>query len=373
MLLIALLIGAGSLWYTNRLVIKLQEEEKKKIEIWAKATERFSSPTAEFDKLQFEFEIIKDNSTVPVILTNDKNEILSSRNLDSIKSLNPDFISAQLAEMKSQHAPIEINFADNQKNFIYYKDSIILTQLKYYPYFQLLVIALFLLVSYIAFSTSRKAEQNQVWVGMAKETAHQLGTPLSSLIAWLEIIKGKSPNDEFVIELEKDVQRLSTITDRFSKIGSAPALKKENLTTVIENAIGYIRTRSSSKVIFSLENAQQYDVEAPLNIALFDWVLENIFKNAIDAMSGEGKIHVKITDQQQFAYIDISDTGKGIPKSKYKDVFKPGFTSKSRGWGLGLSLSKRIVEEYHEGQIFVKSSELNKGTTFRIVLKKVTS
>jgi signal transduction histidine kinase len=232
---------------------------------------------------------------------------------------------------------------------------------------------LFLFVSYLAFSTSRKAEQNQVWVGMAKETAHQLGTPLSSLIAWLEIIKGKSPNDEFVIELEKDVQRLSTITDRFSKIGSAPALKKENLTTVIENAIGYIRTRSSSKVIFSLENAQQYDVEAPLNIALFDWVLENIFKNAIDAMSGEGNIHVKITDQQQFAYIDISDTGKGIPKSKYKDVFKPGFTSKSRGWGLGLSLSKRIVEEYHEGQIFVKSSELNKGTTFRIVLKKITS
>jgi nitrogen-specific signal transduction histidine kinase len=373
LLILALLISAGSLWYTNRLVIKLQEEEKKKIEIWAKATERFSSPTAEFDKLQFEFEIIKDNSTVPVILTNDKSEVLSTRNLDSIKSLDPAFVKEQLAEMKAQHAPIEINFAENEKNFIYYKDSTILTQLKYYPYFQLLVIALFLFVSYLAFSTSRKAEQNQVWVGMAKETAHQLGTPLSSLIAWLEIIKGKSPDDEFVIELEKDVQRLSTITDRFSKIGSAPALKKENLTTVIENAIGYIRTRSSSKVIFSLENAQQYNVEAPLNIALFDWVLENIFKNAIDAMSGEGNIHVKITDQQQFAYIDISDTGKGIPKSKYKDVFKPGFTSKSRGWGLGLSLSKRIVEEYHEGQIFVKSSELNKGTTFRIVLKKITT
>ena len=369
----ALLIGIGSLWYTNRLVDKLQVEEKKKVEIWAKATERFSSPTAEFDKLQFEFEIIKDNNTVPVILATDKDEILSFRNLDSIKSLDNNFLKQQLAEMKAQHAPIEITFADNQKNFIYYKDSILLTQLKYYPYFQLLVIALFLFVSYLAFSTSRKAEQNQVWVGMAKETAHQLGTPLSSLIAWLEIIKGKSPDDEFVIELEKDVQRLSTITDRFSKIGSAPALKKENLTTVIENAIGYIRTRSSSKVIFSLENAQQYDVEAPLNIALFDWVLENIFKNAIDAMSGEGNIHVKITDQQQFAYIDISDTGKGIPKSKYKDVFKPGFTSKSRGWGLGLSLSKRIIEEYHTGQIFVKSSELNKGTTFRIVLKKITA
>ena len=356
LLILALLISAGSLWYTNRLVIKLQEEEKKKIEIWAKATGSLSSTTVDTD-VQFQLEIIQNNSTIPAILTNSNNEKQSSINLDSLKSLDPNYIKEQIAEMKAQHDPIEITFADNQKNYIYYKDSTILTQLKYYPYFQLLVIALFLFVSYLAFSTSRKAEQNQVWVGMAKETAHQLGTPLSSLIAWLEIIKGKSPDDEFVIELEKDVQRLSTITDRFSKIGSAPALKKENLTTVIENAIGYIRTRSSSKVIFSLENAQQYDVEAPLNIALFDWVLENIFKNAIDAMSGEGNIHVKITDQQQFAYIDISDTGKGIPKSKYKDVFKPGFTSKSRGWGLGLSLSKRIVEEYHEGQIFVKSSD----------------
>jgi len=372
LLILALLISAGSLWYTNRLVIKLQEEEKKKIEIWAKATGSLSSTTVDTD-VQFQLEIIQNNSTIPAILTNSNNEKQSSINLDSLKSLDPNYIKEQIAEMKAQHDPIEITFADNQKNYIYYKDSTILTQLKYYPYFQLLVIALFLFVSYLAFSTSRKAEQNQVWVGMAKETAHQLGTPLSSLIAWLEIIKGKSPDDEFVIELEKDVQRLSTITDRFSKIGSAPALKKENLTTVIENAIGYIRTRSSSKVIFSLENAQQYDVEAPLNIALFDWVLENIFKNAIDAMSGEGNIHVKITDQQQFAYIDISDTGKGIPKSKYKDVFKPGFTSKSRGWGLGLSLSKRIVEEYHEGQIFVKSSELNKGTTFRTVLKKITT
>jgi signal transduction histidine kinase len=189
-------------------------------------------------------------------------------------------------------------------------------------------------------------------------------------MAWLEIIKLKSPGEEYVIELEKDINRLNTITERFSKIGSAPALKKENLTEVLENSISYIKSRSSSRVNFSLENAQSYNVEAPLNVALFEWVLENIFKNAIDAMSGEGSIQIKITDQQQFAYIDISDTGKGIQKSKYKTVFKPGYTSKNRGWGLGLSLSKRIVEEYHAGQIFVKSSELNKGTTFRIVLKK---
>jgi signal transduction histidine kinase len=190
-------------------------------------------------------------------------------------------------------------------------------------------------------------------------------------MAWLEFLKSKPDPDGYTIELEKDVNRLNTITERFSKIGSAPALKKENLTLVLENSISYIKSRSSSLVNFDLQNSQSYDVEAPLNVALFEWVLENLFKNAIDAMSGEGKITIKITDQQQFAYIDISDTGKGIAKSKYKTVFKPGYTSKNRGWGLGLSLSKRIVEEYHSGQIFVKSSELNKGTTFRIVLKKV--
>ncbi|MEI7670075.1 MAG: HAMP domain-containing sensor histidine kinase, partial [Pseudomonadota bacterium] len=221
-----------------------------------------------------------------------------------------------------------------------------------------------------AFSTSRKAEQNQVWVGMAKETAHQLGTPLSSLMAWLDYLKSKGQPDEYITEIEKDIARLNTITERFSKIGSSPALKKENLTTVMETAINYIQNRASSKVNFKLINLQSYDVDAPLNVALFDWVLENLFKNSIDAMSGEGTITVQITDQQQFAYLDISDTGKGISKSKYKTVFKPGYTSKNRGWGLGLSLSKRIVEEYHAGQIFVKSSDPNKGTTFRIVLRK---
>jgi len=232
------------------------------------------------------------------------------------------------------------------------------------------VIALFLAVSYLAFSTSRKAEQNQVWVGMAKETAHQLGTPLSSLMAWLEYLKAQPHAFEHLPEMEKDIIRLNTITERFSKIGAAPALKKENLTTVMQTAIDYIRTRTSSKVVFSLQNQQNYDVEVPLNVPLFEWVLENLFKNAIDAMSGEGSITVRIADQNQFIYLDVTDTGKGIPKSKYKTVFKPGYTSKNRGWGLGLSLSKRIVEEYHGGQIFVKSSEPGKGTTFRIVLKK---
>jgi len=368
--MIALAIGVGSLLYTNRLVKKLSAEEKKKVELWANATRQISDINAEPGDISFALSVLTDNTTVPVILTDGSHQIISTRNLDSLRLEDSTYLAAELAEMKQQHEPIEIAFAEDQKNFIFYKDSYLLTQLRYYPYFQLAVIALFLGVSYLAFSTSRKAEQNQVWVGMAKETAHQLGTPLSSLMAWLEYLKSKPQPEEHLPEIEKDIVRLNTITERFSKIGAAPALKKENMTGVLQSSIDYIRTRTSSRVIFSLQNQQSYDVEAPVNVPLFEWVLENLFKNAIDAMTGEGSITVRIADQNQFVYIDVSDTGKGIPKSKYKTVFKPGYTSKNRGWGLGLSLSKRIVEEYHGGQIFVKSSEPNKGTTFRIVLKK---
>jgi signal transduction histidine kinase len=370
LLLIALAIGVGSLLYTNRLVKKLSVEEKKKVELWANATRQISDINAEPGDISFALSVLTDNTTVPVILTDGSQQIISTRNLDSLRLEDSTYLAAELAEMKQQHEPIEIAFAEDQKNFIFYKDSYLLTQLRYYPYFQLAVIALFLGVSYLAFSSSRKAEQNQVWVGMAKETAHQLGTPLSSLMAWLEYLKSKPQPEEHLPEIEKDIVRLNTITERFSKIGAAPALKKENMTGVLQSSIDYIRTRTSSRVVFKLQNQQAYDVEAPVNVPLFEWVLENLFKNAIDAMSGEGSITVRIADQNQFVYIDVTDTGKGIPKSKYKTVFKPGYTSKNRGWGLGLSLSKRIVEEYHGGQIFVKSSEPNKGTTFRIVLKK---
>jgi anti-sigma regulatory factor (Ser/Thr protein kinase) len=370
LLVAALLIGIGSLWYTNQLVRKLSEEEKKKVELWAEATRQLSDVNTQPGDISFALSVLTNNTTVPVILTDEKKQVITSRNLDSIHAEDPVFLKEQIVVMKKQHEPIEIVFAGTQKNFIYYKDSYLLTQLRYYPFFQLAVIGLFLIVSYIAFSTSRNAEQNQVWVGMAKETAHQLGTPLSSLMAWLEYLKSQSHPDEHLTEIEKDITRLNTITERFSKIGSAPILKKENLTEVLQSSVSYIKSRASSHINFELINAQSYDVEAPINVALFEWVLENIFKNAIDAMSGEGTITIRITDQQQFAYIDITDSGKGIHKSKYKTVFKPGYTNKSRGWGLGLSLSKRIVEEYHAGQIFVKSSELSKGTTFRIVLKK---
>lgn len=373
LLMAALLIGITSLWYTNNLVDKLSEQERVKVELWAQAVRHLSDVSVNAGDLTFSLEVLQSNTTIPVILADSNNVLKTSINLDTAKLSNSGYIEKEIRIMKSQHEPIVVKYDKENFDYIYYKDSVILTQLRYYPYFQLAVITLFLLVSYLAFSTSRKAEQNQVWVGMAKETAHQLGTPLSSLVAWLEYLKMQNKNDEHLPEIEKDISRLQTITERFSKIGSAPALQKENLNEVLQNSIDYIKSRTSSKVGFTLTSVPNHNhiVYAPVNVPLFEWVLENIFKNAVDAMKGDGKISVNITDQQQFVYIDIIDTGKGIPKSKFKTVFKPGYTSKDRGWGLGLSLSKRIIEEYHSGHIFVKSSELNKGTTFRIVLNKV--
>ncbi len=368
LLIAALLIGAASLWYTNKLVKKLSIEERKKIELWAEATRRLSDVTQENSDLNFLSSVINNNNTIPVIWATDSFKVISYRNLDSLKSLDPKFLEKQVDIMLKEHPPIEIKIGQ-LRQYILYKDSDLLNRLRYYPFFQLAVITLFLFVSYLAFSTSRKAEQNQVWVGMAKETAHQLGTPLSSLVAWLEFLKMKGMSLEYTSEIEKDVNRLQTITERFSKIGAAPALTKVNVYDVLKHSVEYIRTRSSDKAVFEIKEPA-VEIFAPLNVPLFDWVIENILKNALDAMSGVGKIQVNITDQQQYVYIDICDSGKGIPKSSYRTIFKPGYTTKKRGWGLGLSLSKRIIEEYHDGQIFVKSSDINKGTTFRIVLNK---
>ncbi len=371
LLMAAMAIGLASLWYTNRLVQKLSIQEKKNVELWAGAVKQLSDLRIDAGDVSFALEVLRSNNTIPMILTDSSGNINSIRNIDSSYATNSAYMQELIAEMREAHEPIEIVFGRvSEKNYVFYKDSMLLRQLRYYPFFQLGVITLFLLVSYLAFSSSRKAEQNQVWVGMAKETAHQLGTPLSSLMAWVEFLKSKGREDDHLEEMEKDISRLNTITERFSKIGSAPSLKKENIVDVINNSMNYIRSRTSSRVSFELENGHSHALEASINAPLFEWVLENLFKNAVDAMTGEGHISVSITDQQQFLYIDISDTGKGISKSRFKTVFKPGFTSKSRGWGLGLSLSKRIIEEYHGGHIFVKNSEVNKGTTFRIVLPK---
>ncbi|MDB4533662.1 HAMP domain-containing histidine kinase [Vicingaceae bacterium] len=317
-------------------------------------------------------EIVINSASVPVIYTDSsQTNVIEYGNLKGGETgIGRDFLAATVAEMREENDPIAITLNNNTVNYIFYSDSELLQQLKIYPYFQIVIIALFLLISYYLFSTSRKVEQNQVWVGLAKETAHQLGTPLSSLMAWVEYLKLKDSVEENTLnELSKDISRLETITERFSKIGSIPKLEPENLKEVIDDSLNYLKVRISKKVKVSCTVVNNAEIKAKLNPSLFSWVLENIIKNAVDAMKGEGSIDVLITDQSQFVYIDISDTGSGIPKAQQKTIFEPGFTTKQRGWGLGLSLVKRIVENYHEGKIFVKQSDEN-GTTFRIVLNK---
>jgi len=369
--LMAVAIGAVSLWYTNQLVQKLAVEEEKKVVLWANATKQLINANENTD-INFLLDIIKENQTIPVILVDDEGNISAHRNLDSIKSNDPKYLNKQLDDMKAEHEPIKILYDETNKryNYLYYKNSVILTQLKNYPYYQLSIIAIFILVAYLAFSYSRKSEQNQVWVGMSKETAHQLGTPISSLNGWINLLReeGLENKEDLINELEKDVKRLEIITERFSKIGSAPVLDAVPIYEVMSKAIEYLRNRSSKQVQFEVTTSDE-DAMAMVNIPLFEWVIENLCKNAIDAMSGAGIISAHISTDADKVFIDIKDTGKGIPTSKFKTVFKPGYTTKKRGWGLGLSLAKRIIEEYHKGKIFVKESSLEKGTTFRIVLR----
>ncbi len=487
LLLGALGIVFASLWYTNLLVKKIADEEKKKVRLWAEAIQRKASlvkytnelfrkiENEERQKIElwaeanrqlgrdlsdytFVLEVIKNNVTIPVIITDQSKSVMLPKNLDSTRMGDKEYLRQQIDSMTLQHAPIEIEFlpgkknylyysdsklftelkivfdglirsfisevalnsasvpviytdstkkhvlgfgnmdsvmvqdsgfvqnaineftlqnqpievdlGDGQKNYIFYKESFLLTQLKYYPFFQFGIIGIFLLISYILFSTARKAEQDQVWLGMAKETAHQLGTPLSSIIAWLEYLKMKGVDEKMLSEARQDVNRLETITERFSKIGSLPVLKKADILEVVNKSVDYMRTRTSQSVNFTVSSLNNYPIIVKLNIPLFEWVVENLCRNSVDAMGGSGAISVVISDQVQFVYIDLSDTGKGMPRSQYKTIFQPGFTTKQRGWGLGLSLVKRIVENYHGGKIFVKHSEVGKGTTIRIVLNK---
>lgn len=320
----------------------------------------------------FNNDILTNSASAPIIYTDSsQNNVLEYSNIDSLKMQSREFVQEKIEEMRSQNQPIRIDLGMGDERFIFYNDSPLLTQLKLYPFIQLGVIALFLLIAYYLFSTARKSEQNQVWVGMAKETAHQLGTPLSSLLAWLEVLRLKAVDESTIAEIKRDLSRLETITERFSKIGSVPSLQQEDVNVVIEEVLQYLRTRLSQKVIFNHTTTNGNKVMASINVPLLEWVLENIIKNAVDAISGEGKIDIHVTDQSQFVYIDIKDNGKGIPKGKRKTVFEPGYTTKKRGWGLGLSLTKRIIENYHSGKVFVKQSEIDKGTTFRIVLNKV--
>ena len=272
--------------------------------------------------------------------------------------------------MKLTHKPIVIDFLDGSKNYIYYEDSIILKQLSIYPYIQLGVISIFILIAYVAFSSSRKAEQNQVWVGMSKETAHQLGTPISSLMAWVEILEQTNTNKDYIKEMGKDITRLKMIAERFSKVGSLPDVPLTNLCPIITEAIDYMKIRTSKNIIFKTHIKNPCNIILPLNSSLFHWVIENLIRNSIDAMNGKGTITLHLIEDSNETIILISDTGKGIPKKRHKTIFNPGYTSKERGWGLGLSLAKRIIENYHNGKIYVTNSEINKGTTFKIILPK---
>lgn len=323
-----------------------------------------------FNDLQTSFisEIVSNAAATPVLfITESHDSIIAYGNIPESDLANAQSKKALIERMKNQNEAIYIDLGDEQQSLIYYEDSDLLMQLKYYPFVQFFVIGLFILIAYWLFSTSRRSEQNQVWVGMSKETAHQLGTPLSSLMGWIAILKDRAETRDIAHEMEKDLERLEIITDRFSKIGSKPNLKEENVVEVVNTMIDYLKNRAPSKISFSVHSTSN-TIMAELNTPLFGWVIENLCKNAMDAIEGAGEIRLDISTEQNKVIIDLSDTGKGIPASKKKQVFEPGYTSKKRGWGLGLSLSKRIIENYHHGKIFVKWSEPGKGTTFRIVL-----
>jgi len=367
----ATIICLASLTYTNKLVSDLDTEERKKIELWAEATNQLVNSGMGPTNNILASRIMQENTTIPIILTNEVGEIIGNRNLP--KRTNQEaFLQRQLSIMMEQHEPIIIEAKMNGQviltQYLYYKDSYILSQLRFYPLLQLLVIFLYVGIAYLAFNHSKKSEQNLVWAGMAKETAHQIGTPLSSLMAWVEILKAKEGMTEISKEINKDVKRLETITERFSKVGSKPKLKNESIYEILNQTVSYLQNRLSSNVHLELDN-QCNDTTAPINSTLFEWVVENICKNAADAMDGKGLIKIILFSDSDYLKIDITDNGKGLQKANFKRIFEPGFTTKKRGWGLGLSLSKRIIEEYHLGRLYVKSSS-KEGTTFRISLHR---
>ena len=369
LLLSAFIIGTTILWYTNNLVDDLRREERTKVNIWANATKQTTDIDNLNEDISFVFEVINHNKTIPVILVDDNGSILYHKNFPSKKANNIDYLKSQLEIMKESHEPIVFEYADGKHNKIYYKDSILLTRLKIFPYVILVVISLFIVTGYFAFSNSRKSEQNKVWAGMARETAHQIGTPLSSLMGWVTLLHDQGGNEEIVSEMNKDILRLQMITERFSKIGSQPELKNQDVNSIVQRSFYYVKDRSSSKINFKLE-ISDHAIFSFLNTQLFGWVIENIMRNAIDALQGKGEIKVEVKDHSKNIIIDISDNGKGIKSTQLKTVFEPGYTTKLRGWGLGLSLVKRIVEDYHKGQVYILHSELGKGSTFRISLLK---
>lgn len=373
LIVIAIVIAILSLVTSNILITDLQKEETNKMEVWAEAMRSYNQADETVD-LNLVLKVINGNNTIPVIVLDSNGNVQAVRNLG--KSYDNDADSLQqiklLAEsMKTSHKPFIINLEEfNDYIEVCYDDSLMLKRLAAYPYIQLTVVVIFVIIALFALFSTMKAEQNKVWVGLSKETAHQLGTPISSLMAWLEVFKESHTDDELLPEMEKDVKRLQLIAERFSKIGSIPQPAPADIACAIDRVVDYMDRRTSSKVCITTHFPND-DIQANMVEPLFEWVIENLCKNAVDAMNGTGNIDISLGTSDDIIIIDVKDTGKGMPKSNFKSVFKPGFTTKSRGWGLGLSLAKRIIEEYHNGRIYVKESEIGSGTTFRIEMKRL--
>ena len=369
--LIAILIASGTIFYSQYLARKIKAEEKLRVEQWFKAGKFIISAPDSVD-ISFASQIVTENKTIPIIETNEKDSISNFINLDSAKTGDRAYLDKKLRQLQSQHSPFE--WVDPKdpgiRNRYYYGNSRLLDEVRYYPIIQLCIVALFILITILSLRSRHRSLQNQVWAGMAKETAHQLGTPVSSLEGWVEMLKETSLDKKIVQELEKDVDRLRLVSDRFGKIGSTPQLEETDLVGHINTMVDYMRKRATGRIIFKVNTQGIKEITARISPPLFDWVIENLLKNALDAMEGKGTITVDIYSDAKTVNIDVTDTGKGISKKNMVNVFKPGFTTKKRGWGLGLSLSRRIISQYHKGEIFVRHSELGKGTTFRIVLKK---
>lgn len=366
----AIFIAIASVFVSDMLIKDLAREEREKIEIWAEATRVLTSEDPSLN-MNLILKIIQGNTSIPVMLCNDQDSVMNYKNIELPEKEAEEYLRKKVEELKHKNQPIPIDMEDGTFQYLYYDDSINLKRLLVYPYAQLSVMAVFILLAFIALASTKRAEQNKVWVGLSKETAHQLGTPISSLIAWLEYLKLKDIDPTLLTEMEKDVKRLEMIAERFSKIGSTPEPVPVDICQSINSAVEYMQTRISSKVKISIE-APGHPVVVLMNNSLFSWVVENLCKNAVDAMEGQGNITFHIEEKGKNVRIDVTDTGKGILKSRFKTVFNPGYTTKKRGWGLGLSLVKRIVESYHGGKIFVKSSEIGKGTTFRIEVRLFT-
>jgi signal transduction histidine kinase len=383
LLAVAVIIGVASLLYTNWLTGIMANEERKKVELWAEATTRLAetgiqnSSEATMEQLVTAYLtliqlILEQNTTIPVIIVDPEGGFNYYANMRFNEGRETHVLNRELQKMKTHADPIYISLSEEEGDYLllYYRESNLLRNLRYYPFIQLFVIVVFIVAAYSAFIATQRAEQNQVWVGLSKETAHQLGTPISSLMAWIELLRLENIKPEIIDEFEKDIQRLEKITERFSKIGSKPELEPTNVFEVLTSTVNYLKTRSSNKVKFEMIFGAQEISLVPLNAALFSWVIENLCKNAIDAMDNNGRITLILAEKDENLLIDVTDTGKGVAKSNFKTIFQPGFSTKKRGWGLGLSLAKRIIENYHQGKIFIKWSELGKGTTFRIILNR---